>query len=138
MYRYGLVLLLVGAFTLSCAVTGATPAPAGEAGILFQDDFSDSGSGWDQVSFETGVTDYADGVYRIYVNEPTVDYWANPGLNFGDVRVEVEAIIPDADPSEPCLEPQIIRYLDDLQAKADRGLIDELARVGDVYVRQSA
>jgi hypothetical protein len=91
MYRYALVLLLVGAFTLSCGVTGATPAPASETGILFQDDFSDPGSGWDQVSFGTGVTDYADGVYRIYVNEPTVDYWANPGLNFGDVRVEVEA-----------------------------------------------
>jgi hypothetical protein len=90
MYRYALVLLLVGAFTLSCAVTGATPAPAGETGVLFQDDFSDPGSGWDQVTFETGVTDYADGVYRIYVNEASVDYWANPGRNYTDVRVEVE------------------------------------------------
>ena len=91
MYRYALVLLLVGAFTLSCAVTGATPAPAGETGVLFQDDFSDPGSGWDQVSFETGLTDYADGVYRIYVNEASVDYWANPGRSYTDVRVEVEA-----------------------------------------------
>lgn len=54
------------------------------------------------------------------------------------VRVEVDAIIPDADPSEPCLEPQTIRYLDELQSKADRGLTDELARAGDVYVRQPA
>ncbi|MBN1344874.1 MAG: hypothetical protein JXQ73_19425 [Phycisphaerae bacterium] len=54
------------------------------------------------------------------------------------VRVEVEAIVPDADPSEPCLEPQTIRYLDELQSKADRGLIDELAQAGDVYVRQTA
>lgn len=54
------------------------------------------------------------------------------------VRVDVEAIIPDADPSEPCLEPHIIRYLDELQDKADRGLVSELARVGDVYIRQSA
>jgi hypothetical protein len=54
------------------------------------------------------------------------------------VRVEVDAIIPDADPSEPCLEPQTLRFLDDLQTKADRGLINELARFGDVYVRQSA
>ncbi len=54
------------------------------------------------------------------------------------VRVEVDAIIPDADPSEPCLEPQTIRYLDDLQNKADQGLIDELARAGDVYIRKSA
>ena len=54
------------------------------------------------------------------------------------VRVEVDAIIPDADPSEPCLEPQTIRYLDELQSKADQGLVHELARAGDVYVRQSA
>ncbi|HVS73149.1 MAG TPA: hypothetical protein VHQ47_17980 [Phycisphaerae bacterium] len=54
------------------------------------------------------------------------------------VRVEVDAIIPDEDPAEPCLEPQTIRYLDDLQIKADRGLVHELAQYGDVYVRQSA
>jgi hypothetical protein len=54
------------------------------------------------------------------------------------VRVEVDAIIPNADPSEPCLEPQTIRFLDDLQLKADRGLISELEKVGDVYVRRSA
>jgi hypothetical protein len=52
--------------------------------------------------------------------------------------VQVDAIIPDADPSEPCLEPQTIQFLDDLQNKADRGLINELASVGDVYVRRSA
>jgi hypothetical protein len=54
------------------------------------------------------------------------------------VRVEVDAIIPDADPSEPCLEPQTVRYLDDLQRKADAGMVDELSKIGDVYVRQSA
>jgi hypothetical protein len=54
------------------------------------------------------------------------------------VRVEVDAIIPDADPSEPCLEPQTIRMLDDLQSKADKGLVNELAKVGEVYVRRSA
>jgi hypothetical protein len=91
MVRFALVLLLLSAWTLSCAVTGGSPAPSTGTGILFQDDFSDHGSGWDQASFETGVTDYEDGVYRIYVNEPNVDYWANPGLDFTDVRVEVEA-----------------------------------------------
>lgn len=54
------------------------------------------------------------------------------------VRVEVEAVIPDADPSEPCLEPQTIRFLDELQRKADQGLVSELAKAGDVYVRKSA
>ncbi|HZK80740.1 MAG TPA: hypothetical protein VFC46_06720 [Humisphaera sp.] len=54
------------------------------------------------------------------------------------VRVEVDAIIPDADPSEPCLEPHTIQFLDDLQNKADRGAINELEKLGDVYVRRSA
>jgi hypothetical protein len=54
------------------------------------------------------------------------------------VRVDVDAIIPNSDPSEPCLEPQTIRFLDELQVKADRGLISELEKVGDVYVRKSA
>jgi hypothetical protein len=54
------------------------------------------------------------------------------------VRVEVDAIIPDRDPSEPCLEPHTIRFLDDLQNKADRGAITELEKLGDVYVRRSA
>jgi hypothetical protein len=54
------------------------------------------------------------------------------------VRVEVEAIIPDADPSEPCLEPETLRFLDEVQDKANRGLINELFQIGDVYVRRSA
>jgi hypothetical protein len=54
------------------------------------------------------------------------------------VRVEVGAIIPDADPSEPCLEPKTIRYLDELQRMADPGMVRELAKAGDVYVRKSA
>jgi hypothetical protein len=54
------------------------------------------------------------------------------------LRVEVDAIVPDSDPSEPCLEPQTIRLLDELQSKADQGLVNELSKFGDVYVRRSA
>ena len=59
--------------------------------VLFQDDFSDTSSGWDRVSVEDGVTDYADGAYRIFVNTSDSDVWANPGLKFDDVYVEVDA-----------------------------------------------
>jgi hypothetical protein len=37
------------------------------------------------------------------------------------LRLHVEGVIPDADPSEPVLEPKTIRLLDELQALADRG-----------------
>ena len=63
--------------------------PAGE--ILFKDDFSDPDSGWDRVSEPTGETNYDGGAYRIWVNEPYTDLLANPGLEFTDVRIEVEA-----------------------------------------------
>lgn len=59
--------------------------------ILFQDDFSDPSSGWDRVNEPNGITDYANGSYRIFVNTINTDIWANPKLNFSDVRVEVDA-----------------------------------------------
>ena len=54
------------------------------------------------------------------------------------VRVVVDAIIPDFDPSEACFEPDVVRFLDDVQEKANRGLIAELEQVGEVYVKRPA
>jgi len=54
------------------------------------------------------------------------------------VRVEVDAIIPDADPSDACLEPKTVRWLDEIQQLANEGKVEELAGLGDVYVRRSA
>lgn len=70
------------------SVENQSSLPAGE--VLFKDDFSDTSSGWDRVTTANGVTDYVDGSYRIYVNEPNTDTWANPGLNFGDVQIAVD------------------------------------------------
>lgn len=54
------------------------------------------------------------------------------------VRIEVDAVIPDEDPSEPCLTPPTLRLLDRLRDLADAGDLDELARHGQVYTRRSA
>jgi hypothetical protein len=54
------------------------------------------------------------------------------------VRVEAEAVIPDADPSEPCMEPATLRWLDELQDLADAGNADALSKVGEVFVRRTA
>ncbi len=59
--------------------------------ILFKDDFSDPSSGWDRVNEDEGVTDYSNGVYRIFVNTDNTDIWANPGLNFTNTVIEVDA-----------------------------------------------
>lgn len=54
------------------------------------------------------------------------------------VRVEVEAVIPDADAFEPCFEPPAVKWMDDLQRLADAGDVDALAQFGEVFVRRSA
>ena len=93
-------LLLIAGLLISaaCALpfgggSGAAPtSPAPAAKVLFQDDFSNPNSGWDRVNVEDGITDYTkDGAYRILVNVPNTDVWANPGLDFTDVRIEVDA-----------------------------------------------
>ena len=49
------------------------------------------------------------------------------------VAVEVELVIPDADPSEPCFEPETLRFLRDVTEHAERGDIEWLRRHGRVY-----
>jgi hypothetical protein len=71
------------------------------------------------------------------IGTPTrIEQWIR-GDNFV-VRVEVDAIVPELDPTEPCLEPEAIRFLDEVQEKANKGLIGELKKMGDVYVLQTA
>ena len=52
--------------------------------------------------------------------------------------VEVNAILPTFDPSEPYLEPAAVRFLDQLQQLANSGRVDELAKHDRVYVRRTA
>jgi hypothetical protein len=91
------IILFLSALFLSVLACKAAPTGGSVSnqpqpgGILFQDDFSDPSSGWDKVNVSDGVTDYTDGVYRIYVNTSNTDVWSNPGLSFTDARVEVDA-----------------------------------------------
>lgn len=79
---------ILGAFLLAAC----WPTPnTGE--VLFQDDFSDAGSGWDRLTVATGEANYVGGFYRIFVNQPNTDVLASPGLSFQDVRLEVDAVM---------------------------------------------
>ncbi|HET6251835.1 MAG TPA: hypothetical protein VFE47_29390 [Tepidisphaeraceae bacterium] len=49
------------------------------------------------------------------------------------VAVDVEAVIPDADPSEPCFEPQAVELLRQVESHAKSGDIEWLKRHGKVY-----
>ncbi len=54
------------------------------------------------------------------------------------VAVEVEAVIPDADPSEPCYEPQVVELLRQVELHARDGDVEWLKRHGKVYVAVDA
>jgi len=73
---------------LSCAYF-QLPVQPGD--VLFQDDFSLDSSGWDRYQDSTSSAGYESGQYRITVTVPQTDAWANPRLQFQDVRIEVEA-----------------------------------------------
>ncbi len=49
------------------------------------------------------------------------------------VEVEVEVIYPADDPSEPCLEPTTVRWLDEIARHAEQGDLAYLRRVGRVF-----
>lgn len=49
------------------------------------------------------------------------------------VAVEVEAVIPDADPSEACYEPETVNLLREVQRRAEQGDREWLLRHGRVY-----
>jgi len=49
------------------------------------------------------------------------------------VEVEVEVIYPDDDPSEACLEPTTVRWLDEIAERAEMGDLAYLRKVGRVF-----
>ena len=87
---------LIVSTTLACGVFNQVldsggGASTGDSNILFQDDFSDPESGWDRFSDDSGLTDYADGAYRITVNQDAYFFWATPYQDFPhDVIIDVD------------------------------------------------
>ena len=49
------------------------------------------------------------------------------------VEVEVEVVYPADDPSEPCLEPATVRWLDEIARRAEQGDVGYLRTVGRVF-----
>jgi hypothetical protein len=49
------------------------------------------------------------------------------------VEVEVEVIYPAEDPTEPCLEPATVRWLDEIARRAAAGDVEYLRKVGRVF-----
>lgn len=49
------------------------------------------------------------------------------------VEVDVEIVFPQENPWEPCLEPDTVRWLDEIARKAAEGDVAYLQKVGRVY-----
>lgn len=49
------------------------------------------------------------------------------------VEVEVEVVYPADDPSEACLEPATVRWLDEIARRAGQGDVEYLRTVGRVF-----
>ena len=54
------------------------------------------------------------------------------------VAVEVEAVIPDADPTEPCYESETVELLREVERNARQGNVAWLKQHGKVYAAISA
>ncbi|MBM3144181.1 MAG: hypothetical protein FJ010_04260 [Chloroflexi bacterium] len=86
------ILAALLAASLACSAFEGDDSESAAPGVLFQDDFSDSSSGWDQAEGPEGTSNYENGYYRIHVITTDTDVWANPSLDFTDVVVEVDAV----------------------------------------------
>jgi hypothetical protein len=49
------------------------------------------------------------------------------------IAVEVEAVIPPDDPSEPCYEAETIKLFKEVKTRAEQGDLDWLKQHGKVY-----
>jgi hypothetical protein len=49
------------------------------------------------------------------------------------VEVEVDVVDPTGDPSEPCLEPHTVRWLDEIARRAEKEDVAYLKSVGEVF-----
>jgi hypothetical protein len=49
------------------------------------------------------------------------------------VQVAVEVVYPEDDPSEPCLEPHTVRWLDEVARKAEAEDVEYLQEVGRLF-----
>ena len=61
----------------------------------------------------------------------TRKHWGQRG--YYAVEVEVEVVYPADDPSEACLEPATVRWLDEVARHAEAGDLEYLRKAGRVF-----
>ena len=98
------ILLMVAALACTCLPTGdgdetppppleegTPPPPPPPPGALFEDDFSDTSSGWEVGDYEGGSVGYQDGVYFVRGEESGSVMWGVANRSFDDLIIDVDA-----------------------------------------------
>jgi hypothetical protein len=85
------IFLFLSLSVLACSSPMLSNLITRSGDVLFKDDFSDPSSGWTRLLDPKGFMDYYSSGFRIWVNTPGYNYWSTPGLQFNDVRIDVDA-----------------------------------------------
>ena len=95
MHKIGTLLVILGGLTLlaACDIIGRNDETSCETeGILFQDDFEDAQAcGWVLYNRRGSIAEIEGGVLRISTSQRNLIWWTNPGRNFDDVVMTVQA-----------------------------------------------
>ncbi len=80
-------------FLLSLFLSACNTEPVYTSGeTLLEDDFSTGKYQWTTLSNDGGIMGYNTNGFRFLIKEPGLNYWATPGLEFKDVRIEVDVL----------------------------------------------
>jgi hypothetical protein len=84
-----LLLLSIGLLTACGGILDTSTVGAAGPLLLFEDDFSNTSSGW-EISSQGGIKDYFNGTYHIGVDDPNIFSWSVANQNYGDVIIDVD------------------------------------------------
>ena len=89
-----LALILISSLA-ACNTSSITETLVQPGSVLYQDIFSNPKSGWGELANQAGAAEYVNGAYRIVVNQPNVNLWSHPGMDFATIHEEVSLMTPD-------------------------------------------
>lgn len=91
-YVFALLLPVITAVLAACNVGGPRVDPCNAGGVLLQDDFGgELNCGWATYNRGGTVVAIEEGVLRLSTSQPGQVWWTNPGRNFEDVIITVQA-----------------------------------------------
>jgi hypothetical protein len=93
-FSFLLALVLISSLA-ACNTSSITETLVQPGSVLYQDIFSNPKSGWGELATQAGAAEYVNGAYRIVVNQPNINLWSHPGMDFATIHEEVSLMTPD-------------------------------------------